>query len=235
MEEIDSTNEEARRLSSEGGSEGTVVIAGSQVKGRGRFRRRWVSPPGGIYLSIILKPYVNSSKLPLITYISSLAGIRTIRGLTKLGASLKWPNDIVISGKKAGGILCETVKRTIVAGIGINLNTNLSLFPKTLKKQVTSVRFELGAQIDQDKFIKILLEEFDKLYRSFLLRKYNEIITEWSGLCETLGREIKIETARGHVKGIAESIGSEGELNLRSSDGKIKKVHSGNVIKVEYL
>ena len=131
LEEVDSTNFEARRLAKLGEKEGTVVIAGSQLKGKGRFDRRWISPPGGIYLSIILKPYISSSKLPILTLLSAVAVVRTIRGLTKLDASVKWPNDIEISGKKVGGILCEAVKNTIIVGIGVNLNDNLSLIPSS--------------------------------------------------------------------------------------------------------
>lgn len=135
VEEIDSTNDEARRLAKLGEKEGTVVIAASQLKGKGRLGRRWISPPGGIYLSIILKPYISPSKLPMITLLSAIAVVRTMRGLTKLDALVKWPNDIVIMGKKVGGILCEAANNIIIVGIGINLNTNLSLFPPSLKNR----------------------------------------------------------------------------------------------------
>jgi len=232
MEDIDSTNDEARRLANLGEKEGTVVVAASQVKGKGRFDRRWISPPGGIYLSIILKPYISSSKLPILTLLSAVAVVRTIRGLTKLDASVKWPNDIEISGKKVGGILCEAVKNTIIVGIGVNLNVNLSLFPSSLKRQVTSVKFELGVVLNGDKVTKILLEEFDKLYRDFLHRKQDEIVSEWSSFCRTLGDKVGVETTEGVISGFAEKVGSRGELLVRGYDGKIKKVFSGDVIKV---
>lgn len=232
VDEIDSTNDEARRLAKLGEKEGTVVIAASQLKGKGRLGRRWISPPGGIYLSIILKPYISPSKLPIITLLSAIAVVRTIRGLTKLDALVKWPNDIVIMGKKVGGILCEAVKNVIIVGIGINLNTNLSLFPSSLKKQMTSMKFELGTTFDRDKVIKILLEEFDKLYRDFLHHKQDEIVSEWSSFCHTLGSRVKIETTKGMVNGLAEKLGGRGELRVRGYDGKIKKVFSGDVIKV---
>ena len=232
LEEVDSTNNEARRLAKLGEKEGTVVVAASQVKGKGRFDRRWISPTGGIYLSIILKPYVSQSKLPILTLLSAVAVVRTIRGLTKLDASVKWPNDIEISGKKVGGILCEAVKNTIIIGIGINLNTGLSIFPPSLRKQVTSVKFETGASLKRDKVIIILLEEFDKLYRDFLHRRQDEIVSEWSSFCRTLGDKVKIETTEGIISGYAERVGSRGELIVRGYDGKIKKVFSGDVIKV---
>jgi len=232
VEDVQSTNDEARRLSSLGEKEGTVVVAASQIKGRGRLGRRWISPPGGIYLSIILKPYISPSKFPVITLLSSVAVVRTIRGMTGLDTSVKWPNDVVICGKKVGGILCEAVKNTVIVGIGINLNTSISLFPSSLKKQVTSIRFELGANVDRDRVIKILLEEIDKLYRDFLHHKQDEIVSEWSGLCRTLGNMVRIETAKGTISGLAERIGGRGELLVRGYDGKIKKVHPADAIKV---
>ena len=235
MGEIGSSNDEARRLAQLGYGEGTVVIASSQLKGKGRLGRRWISPPGGLYLSIILKPYSSPSKLPLITIFSLLSAVRTLRGLTKLDVGVKWPNDIVIADKKLGGILCEAAKNTVVVGIGINLNVNISLFPKALKKQVTSIKFELGLNVNRDKVLRIFLEEFDKLYRDFLGKKHDDIIKEWSGLCQTLGSRVKIETTRGEVHGIAESIGEKGELRVRCSDGKIKKVFSGDVVKVNTM
>lgn len=232
IEEVGSTNDEARHLVSQGEREGTVIIAGSQLKGRGRLGRRWVSPPGGIYLSVILKPYISAAKLPIITIFASVAVVRTIRGLAKLDASVKWPNDIVISGKKVGGILCEATKRNIIIGIGVNLNTNLSILPKPLKKQATSVKFESGINVSRDKVIKILLEELDKLYRDFLSRRHNDILAEWSSSCQTLGSRIKIELTKGEVRGIAESVGGRGELIVRCYDGKIRKVFPEDVIKV---
>ena len=232
VEEVHSTNDEARRLSGLGEKEGTVVVASSQVKGRGRLGRRWISPPGGIYLSIILKPYISASRLSIITLLSSVAVVRTIRGLTKLDTSVKWPNDIVICGKKVGGVLCEAIKSTIIVGIGINLNTSISLFPSSLKKQVTSIKFELGSNMNSDSVIKILLEEIDKLYRDFLHHKQDEIISEWSALSQTLGNRVRIETTKGVISGHAERIGNRGELLVRGYDGKIKKVYSGDAIKV---
>ena len=233
IEEIDSTNEEARRLAKLGEKEGTVVIAASQTKGKGRSGRRWISPNGGLYISIILKPYVSSSRLPMVTLFSAVAAVRTIRGLTKLNASVKWPNDIIISGRKVGGILCEAAKNLMIVGIGINLNMNLTLLPPALKKQATSLKFELGANVDRDRMIKILLEEFDKLYNDFLHHRSEDIISEWSGYCRMLGSPVRIETSKGAVEGTAVGLGSRGELRVKGYDGKIIKVFSGDVIKVD--
>lgn len=234
IDEVDSTNEQAKHLALQGAREGTVVIAGSQTRGRGRLGRRWISPPGGIYLSVILKPYKSPAKLPLITLIASLAAVRTIRGITGLDAKVKWPNDLVLSGRKAGGILCETCRGSVIAGIGINVNVNIGLFPATLKKQITSIKFELGEKIDTDNMIHIILEEFDKLYSDFLHHRYEAIISEFSGLCGTLGDEVRIDTSHGEVRGIARSIGTRGELLVNGPDGKIKKVYTADAVKVAH-
>ncbi len=232
LDEAGSTNDEAKRLIAAHESEGTVVIAASQTSGRGRLGRKWVSPIGGIYLSIILNPYINHSRLPIITLMAAVACARTLKGMTKLDVSVKWPNDIVISDKKAGGILCETFRNSVIVGIGINLNTNLSLFPVSLKKQVTSVKFELGASLEREDVIRILLEEMDRVYAEFLDKRDREIIDEWTGLCRMLGSEVTIETGRGKHEGYAEAVGSKGELILRGFDGKIRRIFSADAVKV---
>jgi len=233
LDEVGSTNDHAKRLVLEqGAGEGTAVVALSQTKGRGRLGRRWISPPGGIYLSLVLKPYKDLAKLPIITLLTALAAVRTIRGLTGLDAKVKWPNDIIIADRKAGGILCETCKGAVIAGIGINANVNIGVFPAALKEQITSLNFELGERIDAEKMIGIILEEFEKLYSDFLHHKYEEIISEWSALCDTLGANVKIETGHGDIKGIARSIGARGELIVKGPDGKIRKVYTADAVKV---
>jgi BirA family biotin operon repressor/biotin-[acetyl-CoA-carboxylase] ligase len=230
LTEVPSTNDEARRLVIAGEREGTVVIAASQTKGRGRQERKWISPKGGIYFSVILRPYLNSTKLHLITLMAAVACARTLKGLSKLDVSLKWPNDIMIDGKKVGGILCEAYKGAVIVGIGINLNTNLAIMPSALKKQVTSIKFESGSAFDKDKVINILLEELDVLYSRLLNKHEDEIL---SGLCGMLGSEVEIETARSKIEGIAESIGDRGELRVRTFNGKIRKIFSADAVKVK--
>jgi BirA family transcriptional regulator, biotin operon repressor / biotin---[acetyl-CoA-carboxylase] ligase len=233
LQETTSTNDEAMRLIPNEKSEGTVVFALSQTKGRGRLGRRWISPPGNIYLSIILKPYVNKPRVPIITLMSAVACARTLKGLTRLPVSVKWPNDIMVYGKKIGGILCEMAKDTIVVGIGINLNSSLSLLPVSLKKMATSVKFELGSQLETDRVVKILLEEFDKIYLDFLHKKDRDIISEWTSFCHMLGSSIEVDTSKGKIEGIAKGLGSRGELIVKGADGKIRKIYSADAIKVK--
>lgn len=231
-QETGSTNEDARTLIARGEKEGTVIIASTQTAGRGRLKRKWISPDGGIYLSIILRPYTNISRLPLITFAISLAAARTIKGLAKIPVGLKWPNDIYINDKKVGGVLCERYRGAIIVGLGINLNTNISLFPVSLKRTLTSVRFERGEEIDRAKFLKILLEEFDHLYSDFLKKHDKLIMDEWISLCNMIAKEVEIETEHANLVGVVRSVGQSGELIVKGIDGKISKVFSADVVKV---
>jgi BirA family transcriptional regulator, biotin operon repressor / biotin---[acetyl-CoA-carboxylase] ligase len=230
--ETGSTNEDARTLIARGEKEGTVIIASTQTNGRGRLKRKWISPEGGLYLSVILKPYTNVSRMPLITFAISLAAARTIKGIAKIPVELKWPNDLYINEKKVGGVLCERYKGAVIVGLGINLNTNISIFPASLKRTLTSVRFERGEEIDNVKFLRILLEEFDQLYSDFLKKHDRSIIEEWTSLCTMIGREVEIETERSKIKGTVRTVGASGELIVKGIDGKINKVFSADAIKV---
>ncbi|MFC1767389.1 biotin--[acetyl-CoA-carboxylase] ligase [Candidatus Margulisiibacteriota bacterium] len=237
-EEVDSTNDEARKLALVDPSEGTVVIAGSQRKGKGRLGRSWSSPKGkGLYMSFIIRPYVNFSKLPLITYFACIAVVRSIIGLTKLEAKIKWPNDIMVSGRKVSGILTETVEsrkfgKAVIVGIGINVNSRIASFPASIKGKATSLKFELGTAVDIKKMAKLLIEEFDGLYRSFLNKHFSDIIEEWEVNSRTMGEWVTVKVGKKSVEGLAESIGPSGELNIRTPSGKIKKVYSGDVVSV---
>lgn len=236
--EVDSTNDEAKKLALVDPSEGTVVIADSQKKGRGRLGRKWISEKGkGICLSIVIRPYINPTKLPLITYFSSVAVVRSIRGLTGLEAKIKWPNDIMIAGKKAGGILTEVINtpkfgKAVIVGMGINVNNSISSFPQSIKRGVTSLKFELGSGVDIRKFVALLIGELDKLYQSFLHRRFSDITGEWMANSQTMGEWVTVKTETGEIEGMAESLGREGELNIRIAGGKIRKVYSGDVVSV---
>lgn len=232
LKETTSTNDEARHLARSGYGEGTAVVADIQTKGRGRNGRKWVSPEGGLYLSIIIKPYAAASKLPFITLMAAVAVLRALRGLTKLNVAVKWPNDIVIESKKAGGILCEASAGAVIVGIGLNLNTSLAIMPKQLKKQVTSLKFETGSSINKERFLSLLFDEMDVLYRDFLHGKHEEIADEWKSYCHTFGRRVNVITARGAIEGIAEGMGKRGELIVRGYDGKIKKIMQSEALKV---
>jgi len=235
-EKVDSTNDEAKKLALVDTAEGTVVVADSQRKGRGRLGRSWISHKAkGIYMSVMIRPYVNPAKLPFITYFASIAVARSIKGITGLDVKIKWPNDIMIAGKKVGGILTEAVEsraagKAVIVGIGINVNNTISSFPRSIRKTATSLKFEIGHAVDVMKLLKVIIEEFDKLYRSFLHKHFSDIIEEWFVNSQSMGEWVTIKTGKKNIEGLAESIGPSGELNIRTPSGKIKKVYSGDVV-----
>jgi len=195
--EIGSTNDEAKRLAALGVGEGTVVIAEGQTKGRGKPGRRWFSPKGsGVYLSIIIEPHKSSDKIEVITLLGTLASARAIIGLTSLDVKLKWPNDVMVSGKKIGGILTEVCRtkrggKSFIVGIGLNVNTTKDELPQKLRTTTTSIADELGKAINRTALIRTLLQEFEKLYFLLLTGKEDLILDEWKMLSQTIGSQWK--------------------------------------------
>lgn len=164
---IGSTNDEAKRLIRAGEDEGTVVVAEEQTKGRGKPGSRWFSPKGNIYLSVIVKPYKNPKKLAPITLMTALAARAMIIKVTNLPCVIKWPNDLLVHGKKVGGILCERLTSGhIIIGIGINVKTT----PNRLKGAATSLRQMTGRKFPLGKCLKVLLAELDREYLAYLAK-----------------------------------------------------------------
>lgn len=171
FKEIDSTNEEARRLIKKGSGEGLVVVADMQTKGRGKPGSGWFSPKGNLYFSAVVKPYRNPKDLAPITLLGALAARSVIMSNSKLPVLIKWPNDLRIHGKKVGGILTERMPSgQIIIGIGVNLNSRRLDFPDNLRSSATSFRIEAGKRFSIDSFISQLVPELDRQYRSFLQR-----------------------------------------------------------------
>jgi BirA family biotin operon repressor/biotin-[acetyl-CoA-carboxylase] ligase len=168
--EIDSTNDEARRLVERGFGEGTVVIAGSQTKGRGKPGSSWYSPDGqGVYLSVIVKPYVNPKDLFPLTLLGAKAVINTIHNVSGLSAIMKFPNDVRLHQKKICGVLVERIRPGfLIIGIGVNVNNPPGSLPADLEDKATSLKIESGRDYDLAKFIEILITELDREYLAYL-------------------------------------------------------------------
>jgi len=169
-QEIDSTNDEARRLINQGAPEGTVIITEAQTKGRGKPGSGWFSPPGyGIYLSVILRPFKNPNDLSSITIIGANAVVGAIAKLSGFEAQIKPPNDVLINGKKVSGVLTERdASGNLVMGIGLNVNNPADSFPDELKTTATSVRIESGRDYNREEFIRALIAELDREYLAYL-------------------------------------------------------------------
>jgi len=215
--------------STNGAKEGTVIVAEEQTAGRGRIKRRWLSPRGSIALSIILYPPL--AYLPSLIMVASLAVARSIEQVTGLKAQLKWPNDVLVNGKKVCGILVESDVRgdkvdCAVIGIGININLKLSEFPQ-IAPMATSLSQELGREVSRREVVQSLLAQAEKLYLA--LADGDSVFKQWRDRLATLGKKVQVSSEEATYKGTAESVAPDGSLLLRQPDGSLLKIVAGDV------
>jgi BirA family biotin operon repressor/biotin-[acetyl-CoA-carboxylase] ligase len=225
---LPSTMDTAREMARQKTEEGTVIIAGEQTAGRGRLKRTWLSPPGNIALSIILYP--GTAGLPYLTMIASLATAKAIEVVAGKKAEIKWPNDILIGGKKSGGILIENeIKKDRVEysliGMGININLEVKAYPE-IAAIATSLDNNKGSD-RRAEIIRALLTEFERLYIN--LPDGKSIYTAWREKLVTLGKRVRATSTAGIIEGIAESVDETGALMIREANGEIKRVIAGDV------
>ena len=231
-EVVGSTQDLAWQLGLEGAPEGTVVFSQTQKKGRGRIQRQWISPRGGIYFSLLLKPhFLPIQEVPQITLLIVLGCLRGIKKATGVECSVKWPNDIYLKGKKLGGILCEINAEMdrihfVVAGIGINVNS------KDLPSQATSLFLNLKKKVSRVEIAKRILEEIEVCYRQAQREGFSDLLGEWSQFCLLWGKRIKVKVFNKRIEGEAAGIDEKGYLLLRKNNGLIEKVSAGDVTKL---
>ena len=222
---MDVAVEEVRR----GAAHGTVIIAETQEQGKGRLDRSWISPAGGVYLSIILYP--PQALLPALTMTASLAVIDSIQDVCGIRAGIKWPNDVLIGGKKIGGILAQSGNSEssgcyAVIGIGINANMDLSIQPE-IADSATSLSVATGKPIQLQAVICGLLNNFEKRYLD--LQSGQNLWVDWEKLLVTLGKFVSVRSGRTLYEGLAEAVNSEGSLLLRRANGEVVVVPAGDV------
>ncbi|KYC54446.1 MAG: putative biotin ligase [Candidatus Methanofastidiosum methylothiophilum] len=229
LKEVDSTNNRAKQIALEE-KEGTVVISEKQTSGRGRRGRNWESPEGGIAISFILKPNVSPERAPQMTLISSLALVETLNTIHNgLNAKIKWPNDILISGRKISGILTELSAdmekiNYVVVGVGVNLNSTIENLPEN----ATSLEIETKEQVPVKQFLKSFFNHYDKLYLEYLNGGIDQIIERWKKNSDTLGKKVKIIGINETYEGLAKDIDENGALILETNEKEIR-VYSGDV------
>ena len=229
-EVTDSTNNTAYEMAEKGAKEGTVIFAEKQRKGKGRFRRTWLSPPGGLYMSCIIKPDMMPNEIQEFTLIAALTVANAIREASGLEARIKWPNDILISSKKACGILTEMKAESdsidfIILGIGINVNSVKGMFPQT----ATSIKAELGKDVSRLELARCILRNLEKEYEIFKKDGFKDIREVIKNLSATLGRHIKVKSHDKIFEGEAVDIDEQGALVLRLDSGIMKRILSGDV------
>lgn len=234
LDEIDSTNNEVRRMAEQGAPEGSLVVAEIQTAGKGRRGRSWSSPKGsGIWHSFLLRPDFAPEHASMLTLLAAMAVRKSVWEVTGLEALIKWPNDIVVNGKKICGILTEMSTeedsiRYVVVGIGINANT--PDFPEEIQETATSLLLELGHPVHRAALINGVMcafEEYYSIYRktldmSILKETYNQELVN-------VEREVKVLAPGGDYTGISHGINEVGELLVELPDGTIREVNSGEV------
>ena len=236
LETTPSTNVIGKQICQNEGIEkldGTVIIAEEQSGAVGRMGRAWISPGGGIWITIVLKPCVPVDHIFMITMAGSIAVARAMRREFELGALIKWPNDILIGNKKVAGLLLEleaeadTVHYCLL-GIGVNVNVPISHFTPELRKEITSVSAELGHDVDRAAFLARILKEFESHYLLIESGEYDTILREWKSLSCTLEKRVQIRTLRNSFEGEAVDIDEFGALIIRKDNGKLERVIAGD-------
>jgi BirA family biotin operon repressor/biotin-[acetyl-CoA-carboxylase] ligase len=235
FEETTSTNDVVARLARGGVKEGVVVFAESQTKGRGRLGRRWISPPRkGLWFSVLLRPHIQPQAATQLTIASATALARAITLQTGIIPEIKWPNDILIRGKKISGILTEMSAeldhlKEVILGIGIDVNLDADEFPAALRKIATSIRIESGQMVDRAGLAVAVLRELDRDYERIKRGEFEVIAEQWQQQCSTLGSRVSIRVGDRVVRGLAESLDADGALLLRGQHGHLERIIGGDV------
>ena len=233
FDSIDSTNTKATELAEEGHPSGTLVVADRQTAGKGRRGRSWESPTGiGIFMTLMLKPEINPNNASMLTLVAAMATTRAIRRVTGVPAMIKWPNDIVMNGKKVCGILTEMSAQFdyinhIVIGIGINVHNED--FPEEIAKTASSLYLESGQHIHRASLIEAFLEEFEDVYAEYLKTEDMEgLQKEYDAMLVNRGRQVRVLDPKEPFEGKAMGITKKGELVVDTWESR-KLVSSGEV------
>ncbi len=233
--ETTSTNEVAEKLARDGVREGVVVFAESQTRGRGRLGRTWVSPPGkGLWFSVLLRPDVPPQAVTQLTVAAATALSRAIRQQADLQVEIKWPNDILIEGRKAAGILTELSAeldhvKHVILGVGVNVNLNATDFPPEVRRLATSLKLAVGRVVRRADLAAGILRELDRDYGRIRRGEFTAVADEWEQQCTTLGRQVSIRWGDRRVTGRAESLDDDGALQLRTDHGHLERITGGDV------
>ena len=236
--EIGSTNTYARRLAEHGARDGELVIADSQTEGRGRLGRHWVSPPNAnLYLSFVLRPRLPPARAPQITLMAAVALAETLKFFLPVPPSIKWPNDIIVNGKKLAGILTEVncgseSVEFVILGIGVNVNYPVDLMPEEIRQRATSVLVERQNKVSREDLLQRLIQDLDRCYGELEVNGFAPLAPRWEAYFGWRGQRVRIELLNQDVFGIAKGIDHDGALLLEDEHGKLQRVIAGDVTPV---
>ncbi len=235
---IDSTQNQALKMADDPANNGTVIIAAKQTGGKGRLGRKWISPKGGIWLSIILQPKFDISITTLFPIASALALSNALEKTFKIFPELKWPNDLTIKGKKIAGMLVDVSLESnrienLVLGVGINFDVDVKQIEKTLKGSPNF--YGVASLCDQKNKVKPIqlvqtfFVELEKIYDLLNTKQTKKIISEWTKRSSTIGKKVELDTIDGKIKGKAIKIDDDGAL-LVSENNRIIRIIAGDIV-----
>ena len=238
FEEIDSTQNFAQNIAADKKENGTIIIAEKQTSGRGRLDRKWTSPKGGIWFSLIIHPKFDVSSSTLIPILSAVALSKSIKSVLGIETEVKWPNDITMNGKKVAGVLVDASFQTnsidyLILGIGINFDIDAKKLEKRLTKTPNFYGIDSLRGKENKTPPKTLLKEFLLQFEKNLFQldkgEKSKIIKEWTKRAAGIGKKITINTSNGKISGISQGIDNDGALKIKTRN-KIKKIYVGDVV-----
>ena len=238
FEEIDSTQNFAQNIAADKKENGTIIIAEKQTSGRGRLDRKWTSPKGGIWFSLIIHPKFDVSSSTLIPILSAVALSKSIKSVLDIETEVKWPNDITMNGKKVAGVLVDASFQTnsidyLILGIGINFDIDAKKLEKRLTKTPNFYGIDsLRGKEDKTppkKLLKEFLLQFEKNLFQLDKGEKSKIIKEWTKRAAGIGKKITINTSNGKISGISQGIDNDGALKIKTRN-EIKKIYVGDVV-----
>lgn len=235
FQETTSTNDVIEKLARDGVKEGVAVFSESQTRGRGRLGRKWISPARkGLWFSLLLRPKLRPQAVTQLTIVSATALARAIHSAAGLAAEIKWPNDILVRGRKVAGILTEMkaepdAVKYVTLGIGVNVNLAASEFPSDLRRTATSLKMEAGEAMERAELAVEILRELDRDYTRICCGQFEAVADEWEEQCKTIGRDVAIQIGERRIQGRAESLDSDGALLLRTQHGGLERITGGDV------
>ncbi|MFT8320534.1 MAG: biotin--[acetyl-CoA-carboxylase] ligase [Bacillus sp. (in: firmicutes)] len=235
-ETVESTQKIAHKLALEGAAEGTLVVAEEQLGGKGRMDRSWHSPKyKGIWMSLLLRPNISMMQAPQLTLLTAVAVVQGIEEVTGLQPQIKWPNDLLIEGKKVTGILTELQAdsdriQSIIIGIGINVNQQLEDYPEEIQSIATSLYIEKKEKWNRAHIIQAILMQIEKLYSLYLENGFYPIKLLWESYAVSIGKKVTARTLSRNIDGIALGITDEGVLLLEDENGITHQIYSADIL-----
>lgn len=234
FDSVASTNDAAKELAMKGAAEGTVVVAETQGAGRGRLGRPWVSPRGGIYFSVVLRPKLPPTEVAKVTLTMAVSIAAAIRQTTGVAVTIKWPNDILFGERKIVGILTEMAAEAdsvgfAVVGIGMNANTQPADYPVAMRSGLTTLAAELEGPVDRVALFAACLEEIDRDWARLAEGGLDDVFDDWRSMSSTLATRVRVSTVAGAFEGVAKGIDTNGALVVEDDGGEVRTFASGEV------